>query len=190
MGKKAILCKKLPEIASKLMDKTKKFQKVYEEQSDAIFRYCLFRVSERETAIDIMQESFMRYWDSLSKREKIDNDKAFLFTIARNLVIDWYRKKKSVSLEAMNAKYGDDNDDFDLSDGLTLNDLELSAEARTLIGKINLLQPTNRQVVYLRYVEDLGPKEIAQILKLSPNVVSVRINRGIEELKKLVGYDK
>jgi len=67
---------------------------IYKADSDAIFRFCLVRVSDREQAMDITEETFLRLWKSLLDGKEILNNKAFLFTLARHLIIDWYRKKK------------------------------------------------------------------------------------------------
>lgn len=162
------------------------FEKIYESESDAIFRFCLVRVSNREQALDITQETFLRLWKSLSKKENILNDKAFLFTIAHRLIIDWYRKKKSLSFDRMflNEKEGEN----DILDETTRDILGLGAEGRYLLDKINELDLTHRDPVYLRFVEDLSPGEIGEILGISANAASVRINRGIAELRKITGY--
>jgi RNA polymerase sigma-70 factor (ECF subfamily) len=159
------------------------FTKAYEAHSDAIFRYCLWKTSNRETALDITQETFMRLWDTLLKDPKVDHDKALVFTIARRLVIDHYRKKKTESLD---ASHGTDEDPFDAPDEKSLGVAELSSEARLVKEKIQKLEPDYRQAVYLRYVEELKPKEIADILGITPNLVSVRINRGLEILKQMI----
>ena len=165
-----------------------RFAKIYEDHSDSIFRYCFLRVSDRNVAIDITQDVFMRYWNSLIQKSDISNDKAFLFTIARNAIIDWYRKKKSFSLEALQEER-DEFEEFVLLPDDAHNMQELDAEARFLLDKIKELPPTAQQILYLRYIEDMKPKEIAKILKISENAVSVRIHRGIEDLRKITGYD-
>jgi RNA polymerase sigma factor (sigma-70 family) len=68
-------------------------------------------------------------------------------------------------------------------------DIELSSEGRFFIEKINNLETSDKQVVYMRFVDDLKPKEIAEILNLSPNVVSVRLNRAIERLREIAGIN-
>lgn len=162
------------------------FEIIYEGESDAIFRFCLVRVSSREQALDITQETFLRLWQSLQKEQDIQNNRAFLFTIARRLVIDWYRKKKSLSLDNMMSKEGG----YDVADDKTTEDnLSSGAESRYLIEKINELSSLNQEPVYLRYVEDLSPPEIGEILGISANAASVRINRGLLELRKKAGYD-
>jgi DNA-directed RNA polymerase specialized sigma24 family protein len=67
--------------------------------------------------------------------------------------------------------------------------MDTGAEGRFLLEKINELSPTSRDPVYLSYVEGLSPGEIGDILGISANATSVRINRGIAELRKITGYE-
>ncbi len=161
----------------------KKFEDIYHKESDAVFRFCLFRVSDREVSLDIAQEVFMRYWDNLSSGKDIKNDRAFLFTISRNLIIDYYRKKKATSLDEI---IEESEDSLSILSDHTQH-IELSAEAGLFFEKIKDLESSYRQVIYLRFVEDLKPKEIAEVLELSPNVVSVRLNRALEKLREITG---
>lgn len=166
-----------------------KFISKYNELSDSVFRYCIFRISDRDTALDITQETFTKYWDTLVSEKKIENDKALIFTIARNLIIDFYRKKKSVSIEAMTEKEDGENfEDFILIEDNKKYEIEMETEGRFLINKIIELPKSYQQIIYLRYVEGMAPDEIAKILGISVNATSVRIHRGIEELRKITGY--
>ncbi len=79
---------------------------------------------------------------------------------------------------------------FDVIDEKMTNEIEVGAEGRYLIDKINELSPDFRDPVYLRFVENLLPQEIAAILNISANTASVRITRGLEELRKKAGYNK
>lgn len=162
------------------------FTTIYQAQSDAIFRFCVLRVSDREQALDLVQETFARLWQSLTKGQKIDNARGFLFTVAQRLVIDWYRKKKAVPFNRLESE--EEDAAFDPPD-TTLEGLGLGAEGRYLLGKIGEIGPSNRQAVYLRFVEGLSPGEIGDILGVSANAASVRINRGLAELRKIAGYD-
>lgn len=161
------------------------FKQVYEAESDAVFRFCLLRTSDHDLALDLTQDTFMRFWDTLCKDKKIKNCRAFLFAVARNLVIDWYRKKKSVSLESILIEGSEDKNEL-LS---STSGIETEAEAKYLVRRINQLDDTYRDAVYLRCVEGLKPKEIAEIIGESANVVSVRINRGLRILREALHYD-
>ena len=168
-------------------DITQKFEKIYADQSDAIFRFCLTRVSDREQALDITQETFVRLWQTLLKEKEVLNDRAFLFTVTRRLIIDCYRKKKSVSLEKMLLV--NEETESNLVDDTTLENLEVGPEGRYLLDKMNELEENHREPIYLRFVEGLSPAEIGEILGISANAASVRVNRALLELRKRTGYN-
>lgn len=161
----------------------KLFGEIYSRESDAIFRFCLLRTSDREMALDFTQDTFMRFWNSLSMEKDIKNHRTFLFTIARNLIIDWYRKKKAFSLETMmeNAALGRTS-----FQPVAIENVEIEVEAGFLIEKIRELPEPYSNAVYLRCVEELKPREISEILGESANVISVRISRGLEQLRQLL----
>jgi RNA polymerase sigma-70 factor (ECF subfamily) len=164
-------------------ENTNTFQKIYDEESDAIFRFCLTRVSSREQSLDITQDTFMRLWESIVQKKDITNYRAFLFTIARNLIIDWYRKKKNISLD----KIMEESDGkFDPIDDSIINNLEIKSEGKYILNKISELGETYQTPLYLKFVDDLSIKEIAEILNISENATSVRINRGLEELRNKI----
>jgi RNA polymerase sigma-70 factor (ECF subfamily) len=78
-----------------------KLTEAYNEYSDAIFRYCYFKISDREKALDFVQETFVRLWKCLQNGDDVKNTKTFLYTIARHIIIDEYRKKKTLSLDEL-----------------------------------------------------------------------------------------
>lgn len=161
----------------------KLFGEIYSRESDAIFRFCLLRTSDREVALDFTQDTFMRFWNSLVLEKDIKNHRTFLFTIARNVVIDWYRKKKAYSLETLVENAAEGRGSFQL---VAPDNVELEVEAGFLIEKIRELPEPYSNAVYLRCVEELKPREISEILGESANVISVRISRGLEQLRQLL----
>lgn len=174
----------MDKISSEVVDRVAGvFGEVYEKESDAIFRFCLLRTSDRELALDLTQETFMRFWNSLLANKDIQNNRTFLFTIARNLIIDFYRKKKSFSLETMMENAAEGRSSFVLA---ALDNVETSAEADFLVRKIRELPEPYSNAVYLRCVEELKPREISEILGESANVISVRISRGLEQLRNML----
>lgn len=162
-------------------DKEKRFTAVYKAEADTIFRFCYFRTSDRNEALDITQETFMRLWDAFASGQPITNERAFMFTVARHLIIDHYRKKKTLSLEQLTE--GDDSESRLPKD----RSETVNAEARYLISKIEELGEPYRQAVYLRLVEELSPAEIAAQTGEAANTISVRINRGLKKFRKLIG---
>jgi RNA polymerase sigma-70 factor (ECF subfamily) len=149
----------------------------FDSYSDAIFRFCLMKTSNKELAEDFTQETFMRYWQSLREGKTMTNPRSYLYTIANNMIIDWYRKKKSVSLDAL------EETGFE-AEALSMLGADSESEVKGILDAITELDAKDTEVVLLRFVEGLDPKDIAEILEESANVVSVRINRAIEKVQK------
>ena len=164
-------------------DREQLFLKLYDEYASPIFRHCYFRVSSRELAEDLTQESFMRTWNYLAEAKTIDNPKAFLYRIAENLVVDYYRKKKELSLDVL-AEKGFDPSGDGASSILDYADMR---HARQMIEE---LEPQHREILILRFVDDLPIRDIAGIIGKSENVVSVRIHRAMQKLRHLLTHGK
>src|SRR3989338_5417089 len=134
-------------------DKEKDFLKIYEDLSDPVFRHCYFRLSDREKAKDVVQETFKRFWDCFGK-EKIDNTKAFIFRIANNLIVDSYRKKKEESLDTLmegGFDIGSDDHESILS----------AVMGRELTSMLDSLSATYRDLIVMKYIDDLPVYEIS-----------------------------
>lgn len=168
-------------------NKTEKvFMESYEDFSDAIFRYALFQTSNHQVALDIAQDTFIKTWQYLQKGEDIENIKAFLYRVAKNLIIDYRRKKKSYSLDEM-TEYGVD---FETEKDL-LEEKELEFERQRVLKTIEDVDEKYREILILRYVEEMSIKEIGEVMDKSQNHVSVMIHRGVDKLKKLLKkYDE
>jgi RNA polymerase sigma-70 factor (ECF subfamily) len=154
------------------------FLQAYDTLSDAIFRHCYYRCYDREKAQELMQECFMKTWERIAAGDEILNLKAFLYRVAGNLVIDHSRRKKADSLEAMAESSG-----FDPV-GSGAAEIETAAESRLALALLDRLDDRHRQAVTLRYVEGLSPREIAEITGETENAVSVRIHRGLAQLRQ------
>ena len=154
------------------------FMAVYDAHADAIFRYCYFRVFNRERAHELMQDAFMKTWEQMTRGKEIDNIRAFVYRVANNLIIDESRKKREASLEAMQEESGFDP-------GVAQHEsMAASVDANLLLEVAKQLDDAHREVLIMRYVNNLAPREIAEILDESTNVISVRIHRAVKEMKK------
>jgi RNA polymerase sigma-70 factor (ECF subfamily) len=164
------------------------FEEAFEAYSDELFRHASIRLSDRERAMELTQETFMKTWAYAQKgAADIRDIRPFLYRTLRNLIIDEYRKHKAVSLEAMAEKADMGVEDFMSPD--ESNTLEAAVGrhegARALAALRELAEPY-REAVALRYVDGLSPQEIAGLIGASENVVSVRVHRGLRKLKALL----
>jgi len=156
----------------------KDFTRLYDTYADALFRFCAFKVSDKEQAKDLLSDTFVRAWEYVRKGGAVENEKAFLYKIASNLIIDYRRKKKTLSLDALTEE------GFDVSTDEHLR-LEEIIDARQAVQALDKIPEQYRDALFMRFIQELGPKEIAEVLGVSENVVSVRINRGLEKVRAL-----
>jgi RNA polymerase sigma-70 factor (ECF subfamily) len=151
------------------------FLESFNQYSDAIYRFCVVKVSNTELAEDMTQEVFTRYWLYVRDEKEISNVRALLYTIAGNLAKDWYKKKKSVSLDER------------LENGLDVTSRELSSETQAQYNEVltamDDMDERDKEVLHLRYIEGFEPKQISEIIGESANNVSVRLNRAVGRLK-------
>lgn len=140
----------------------------------------LFKTSDREAAKDLVQQIFLKTWSYLQKGA-IDNYRPFLYRVAARVVIDWYRRAKTDSLEALGENGFDPEDKH--------ADPSRQAEINWIFSILEQLKPEEQNLIVWRYVEDLSPGEIALILGESENVISVRLHRAKAKLKHLLNQD-
>ena len=163
----------------KPLENSEQFLRIYDEFADAIFRHCYLRVSDRERAKELAQETFIRAWKYLSEGKKVDQMRALLYRMANNLIIDDYRKKKEASLEALQEG------GFEPSHNPETK-LHNIIEGKKIAEMLQKIESPYREAVMMRYIDDLNPKEIAEATGETQNVISVRINRGLSKLRQLL----
>lgn len=152
------------------------FEQLFQEYSDVIYRLALYKTNDIDTAEEITQETFLRLWKHIESDKEIDNPKSYLYQITRNLVIDYYRKKKDTSLDNLIEEGFEPSNQTTKQE--TLTDIHL------LRSVIDNLDEMYREPIYLKYIEGYKVKEIARIMEVSENVVSVRISRGKQQLQE------
>ncbi len=155
------------------------FGQIYRLFYKRIYRYCCFNLSRRETAQDVCQETFLKAWRSLSTFSlyKGGSFQAFLFKIARNLIIDLARKKKEVALE--NYQAADPAQDLDEK----LERHQDIAEVQSALAK---LEEKDRQIIILRYFEEMSSFEVAKIVGIREGNLRVKTHRILKKLKQII----
>jgi RNA polymerase sigma-70 factor (ECF subfamily) len=148
----------------------------YDEYADAVFRMCYSKTSSREEAKDMTQEVFTRVWQRIeSGKEDVENLRAFLFTVARNLIKDYYKKKKPVLERDL------PEGTFEAFPTAPLQSME--SESALMLEALTGLADSYREVLMLHLVEGIPIGEIAEMLGERPNTISVRVKRGIEKVR-------
>jgi len=159
----------------------------FEAYSDELFRHCSLRLRDRERAVELTQECFLRAWDYLQKGQTIDAMRPFLYRTLRHLIIDEYRRKKPSSLEALaESAEGNVEDLLPADESNTLERAFERHDGTRILEVLEELPEPYKESVVMRYVDGLSPKEIAEAIGESENVVSVRVHRGLKKLKAML----
>jgi len=149
-----------------------------------LLRYLLYLTSNRETAEDLFQEVWMRVLVRGSQYKGDARFDTWLFTIARNLVIDMRRKRTMVSLEEMCAGTEDDRPlEFASADPTPLEYYQNMEDRERIARAMLKLDPLHREVLVLRFHEELSLDEISKVTSAPLSTVKSRLYRGLAALK-------
>jgi len=152
------------------------FGLLFDKYSKKIYRFIYYKVPAKELAEDFTSQCFLKAWEQISTGVKVSSFQAWIYKIARNLVIDYYRTREREELPLI-YREEDIESDFrvDPDKNLDIQNLE----------KILLkLKSENREIIILRFIEDLSIKEIAKIVDKSSANIRVIIHRTLKELNK------
>lgn len=162
----------------KTSEKTKnEFLSAYDTYADALYKYCYFKIHDTELATDMVSDVFLKTWKYLVLGNEITNLKAFLYKLAGNLVIDLYRKKRTLSLDILQES------GFEPADAKS--ETETKAEYEQALKTLSKLPFEEQELICLRFINDLSPREIAEILNQKENNISVKIHRAVKHLQEL-----
>lgn len=167
------------------------FINLYDRYFDDIYRFVYFKVNNEEEARDITSHVFLKAWNTIreNKLDKTKSPSALLYTIARNSVIDHYRKSKPVSsIDNENEEFGapefrDDSQDIE-ADTETVFDITL------VYSKLENLKEEYKEIIILKYINELTPGEITRITGKSKSNVRVISHRALKALRELIKEDQ
>ncbi len=144
-----------------------------------IYNFIYFRVSHKETAEDLAEEVFVKAFAKLSS---VKDDKSFegwLYSIARNLVIDYYRQKKTtVALEDVENTLEYETNVVDV--------VNLDQQQKQLLKVLKGLGAEQQVVIKLKFFEDLSNSEIAELLHKNEGAIRVTIHRALSKMQELI----
>ena len=152
------------------------YSQFYSENKDRLYAYLLRMTGETQLAVDLVQESFVRYLGRYGSQD--GGNRSLLYTIARNAALDAIRQRKAVRGET------DDCEDPGKNPEQQVIDREALARMREAIGK---LAPQDREMISLVATADLTYREIANILNISEANVKVRVHRARTKLRDILG---
>ena len=146
-----------------------------EQQYDKLLRYCYMKLRDRTLAEDVTQETFIRFFES-KDYHSIGKEMAYLYTIARNLCIDYFRKHKDELIEDLPAKIQEMPDSSDK--------VESIVDQLSIEQALDHLTDDEREAVVLRFSGELSVEDIAKSMDISRFAVRRRISSALEKLRK------
>ena len=169
------------------------FDLLLSRNQSKLFSYILFVVHEQDLANDIFQETFVKVITKLQEGRYIDSGKfsAWIMRIAHNVIKDWYRDNRAKNI----VETSDDNDlsnvtgnditDFNIEDRY-VNEQVL----RDVKKMMNLLPPTQREIVFMRFYQEMSFKEIAETTGVSINTALGRMRYAILNMRRMARKNK
>lgn len=159
------------------------FSELYDLYFQKIYKFTFYRVGHKETAEDITEEVFLKTYKSLSGLKNDSLFESWLYQIARNKVIDYYRSKKIVvAIDELENTLEYETNIIDI--------VNLGFDQKALIELIRELTPEQQVIIKLKFYEDLDNSTIAEILEKEEGTIRVIQHRAITKLKELFNLSK
>jgi RNA polymerase sigma-70 factor (ECF subfamily) len=154
------------------------FEAIYDRHNREVWALAYARWLNADLAQDIMQETMLRLWRQIQEGAKIDNPRAWLLRVARNLAEDHakssFRRNGTQNPQTMGAVRG--------KDGQPLDGLEREETFQQIREELNLLATADREILTLRYALDYDASEIAEMLEINATAVHMRLSRARQRL--------
>lgn len=164
------------------------FDLLLSRTQEMLFSYILFVVHDENSANDIFQETFVKAIVCLQKGKYTPNGKfsAWLMRIAHNAIMDWFRHRKQNNIVDVN----EENDFSNFSNGeimeVSREDLFVNDQVLSDVKKLmEFLPTTQREVVFMRFYQDMSFKEIAQSTGVSINTSLGRMRYALINMRKM-----
>lgn len=162
------------------------FIKVYDDYVEDVYRFVYFKVGREEEARDLTSMIFLKAWNYIQANSLSDSRtlRALVYKVARTSIIDYYREsgnKLEVSLD-------DENNPIDVIDDkqdLAAN-MDQASDMELIRKQLPLLKEEYREVIVLRFVNDLSLEEIAAVTGKSRGNIRVILHRALAALKEMV----
>ncbi len=155
----------------------------------AVFNFILRYVGDKETAEDLLQETFMRVIKGADAYKRQAKFTTWLYTIARNLCVDQTRRRKHRKHASLDAPMAADDDSGTLLDVIPSNEMASDRKSvnkqlyQRLQGAIGALSEDQREVFLMREFLDMPFKQIADVVGVPENTVKSRMRYALEKLR-------
>lgn len=166
------------------------FGEIYDAYVKQLHRFIFFKVASSELAEDLTSETFLKAWQYLKEKRDVPHLQALLYSIARTTVIDHYRKLATRAADvSFDDRIGDDDDIADTGAHLeTKLDAKLDVDAMS--AALKLLKDEYREVLVMKFMDEMTPREIADILGKTAANVRLLIHRATKALTEVITHEQ
>ncbi|MEH7355270.1 RNA polymerase sigma factor SigX [Neobacillus drentensis] len=159
------------------------FDELYQKYHHDVFQFLFYMVRNKEQAEDLAQEVYIRVFKSYHRFEGKSSERTWLFSIARNVAIDFFRKQKGWKermLEKFDWSTNQVKNEYPIPEEITVQ----KEEIRWIYKCLEFCTLDQRSVIILRYLQDLSIAETAQALGWTESKVKTTQHRSLKVLKK------
>lgn len=153
------------------------YGQLYDLYFDKLYRYIYFKVPLAQDAEELTSEVFLRGWEYATS-SRVEHASALFYRIARNLIADFYRKQRLT--EPIENGYAIEED------GSLTEQISTKLESEALVEHLRQLKEEYRDVLVMRYLNEMSNQEIGVVLDKSPSSVRVLVHRAKKALREVV----
>lgn len=159
----------------------KKFEQAYRDYAKDIHRHASFKVKDKAAVDDLVQETFFKAWRYIvdENSKEILNIKSFLYKTLNNTIIDYYRSKK----EQVPLEQAEEKDEAVIFENDYEQMIDVEIENKELLKNLSLIKKEYREILTMRYIDDLSISEISEIINKKSGLVRITIFRALKALK-------
>lgn len=155
------------------------FLEIYNLYFKDIYTFIYFKVPSKEVAEDLAAEVFFKAWEYIYAKKEVHDLRAFLFVVARNRIVDYYRERKDILTE--------DKIDDEIEHQIHFKEnIALSFDKEKLYGVLKSLTEEQQEIIILHYIQGFSYQEIGEVIGKKSGAVRVIAHRALEKLKELI----
>lgn len=143
----------------------KKIEELIRENYTDIYKFCFYHVENKEVAQDITQDVFLKFLSRLDDYYEYGKLKNYLYVVAKNSIRDYFRKPKELSLDEVEGEVPD-------------NGMEEIPVRIDVLRVLNSLEPFEKELIILRYYQELRIKDIARILNMPISSIRYKLKKA------------
>jgi RNA polymerase sigma-70 factor (ECF subfamily) len=159
------------------------FEELYDKNVDDIYRFIYFKIGKKDDANDLSSLVFLKTWEHIQKNKISQNEtlRALIYKIARNVVVDYYRERRPD-----NISIDDENNKIDVVDDNNLEiDISVKSDYDRLMVNVMGLKNEYREILIMRFVNELSLDEIADVTGKKKINVRVILHRAVTALQEM-----